>query len=73
MIWGEPIDGTTSCCLLILGVHVVDKVDNSVGVAVLVIVPGDEFDECRGELDSGLGVEDGGAVVGQEVGGNDLL
>ena len=53
--------------------HVVDEVDDPVGISVLVVVPGDELDECGRQLDAGLGVEDGRPVVGQEVGGDDLL
>jgi hypothetical protein len=37
------------------------------------IIPGDELDEGRRKLNSGLGVEDGRSVVRQEVGGDDLL
>ena len=44
---------------MILGVHVVDEVNDSVGVAVLVVVPGDQLDEGGRKLDSGLSVEDG--------------
>ena len=35
--------------------------------------PGNEFDEGRWELNSGLGVEDGGVRVSDEVGGDDIL
>ena len=59
--------------LVVLGVHVVDEVDDPVGISVLVVVPGDELDEGGRQLDAGLGVEDGRPVVGQEVGGDDLL
>ena len=45
--------------LMVLGVHVVDEVNDSVGVAVLVVVPGDQLDEGGRKLDSGLSVEDG--------------
>ena len=36
-------------------------------------LPGDEFNECRRKLDSGLGVKDWWSGVSQEVGGDDLL
>ena len=36
-------------------------------------VPRDELDEGRGELDAGAGIEDGGALVALEVGGDDLV
>ena len=35
-----------------------DEVDDSVGVAHLIVVPGDELDELVVELDAGLGVVD---------------
>ena len=44
-----------------------DEVEYSVGVSHLVVVPGDEFDEGVVELDAGGGVEDGGALVTDEV------
>ena len=56
--------------LLSLGLHVLDEVDDAVGVTHLVVVPGDELDEGGGDLDSGLGVEDRGAGVAEEVGGH---
>jgi hypothetical protein len=45
------------------GVHVRAEVDNAVGIAPLVVVPGDELDEVVVESDAGLSVEDaaGGA------------
>ena len=56
--------------LLSLGLHVLDEVDDAVGVAHLVVVPGDQLDEGGGDLDSGLGVKDRGAGVAEEVGGH---
>ena len=43
---------------LLLGSHDLDEVDDSVRVAVFVVVPGDELDELVVELDAGLGVID---------------
>ena len=36
-------------------------------------LPGNKLDESGRELDAGLGVEDGGVRVSDEVGGNDVL
>lgn len=53
--------------------HVLDKVEDAVGVAGLVIVPRHDLDEVGRERDAGLGVEDGGEAVGDEVARDDLL
>ena len=45
-----------------------DQLQNLVGVADLVVVPGNDLDEGVGQSDAGLGVEDGGTGVAQEVG-----
>jgi len=38
----------------------VDKeIDNTVGVTVFVIVPRDELDESRGQLDTGSSIKNG--------------
>ena len=58
---------------LSLGVHVVDQINNSVAVSVLVVVPGHQFDKCTGQLDSSLGVKDGGTVVSKEVSRNNHI
>ena len=55
------------------GVHVLDQLQNLVGVADLVVVPGDDLHEGVGQSDTGVGIEDGGAGVAQEVGGHDGL
>ena len=47
--------------------HVDHQVDNAVGVAPLVVVPGDELDEPGVEHDASLGVEDGGDGAADEV------
>ena len=52
---------------------VVEEVDDTVGVAPLVVVPRDELDEGRGELMPATCVEDGRARVALEVGGDDLV
>lgn len=48
--------------------HVTHEVDDSVGVADLVVVPADELEEGGGELDAGAGVENGGVGAADEVG-----
>ena len=45
-----------------------DKVEDAVGVAALVIVPGHQLDEVVGQGNAGVGIEDGGVGVGHEVG-----
>ena len=57
----------------LLGGHDADHLDDLVGVTPLVVVPGDELDEGRIQLDAGLGVEGGGAGLAAEVGGDDRL
>ena len=54
-------------------IHVLDELEDLVGVADLVIVPADDLDKGIGQGDAGGGVEDGGAGVAEEVGGNDGL
>ena len=51
-------------------VHVLDEVENLVGITPLVIVPGDNLNEGVGEGDTCARVEDAGAGIGEEVGGN---
>ena len=43
--------------------HLLDEVDDAVGVAPLVVVPRDELDEVVVERDARLGVEDGRVQV----------
>ena len=57
----------------ILGGHVVGEVDESVGVAPLVIVPGNDLDELGRELDTGVLIEDGRKRARDEVLGDDIL
>src|SRR5687768_4510555 len=44
-----------------------------VRVAPLVVVPADQLDEVVVERDAGFGVEDRGARVAAEIGGDDLV
>ena len=50
-----------------------DEVEDAMGVAGLVIVPRDKLHEVGPQRDAGLGVEDGGEAVGDEVARDDLL
>ena len=45
-----------------------DKIANTAGVTPLVVVPGDELHEVGVELNTGVGVEDGGVGVANEIG-----
>src|SRR5699024_6633067 len=58
---------------VIHGIHVLDQLQHLVGVADLVVVPGHNLHEGIREGDAGLGVENGGAGVAQEVGGDNRL
>ena len=64
------------CCLLFsveLGGGVDGEVNDTVGVAALVVVPGDELDELVVEGNAGGGIEDGGVGVTNEVAGDNFL
>ena len=50
-----------------------DELQHLVGVAHLVVVPGNDLHKGVGQLDASLGVENGGALVAQEVGRNNVL
>jgi hypothetical protein len=49
------------------------EVEDTAGVAPLVVVPGDELDEVAVEGDTGLGVEDGAVWVAIQVAGDDFV
>ena len=51
---------SNSAEVAVTGGHEVCEVDHSVGVAPLVVVPGNDLDEARAESDAGVGVNDGG-------------
>ena len=44
-----------------------------VGIAPLVVVPGDQFHEGAVQCDAGFGVKHAGVAFADEVGGYDLL
>jgi len=50
-----------------------EEVDNTVAVAPLVVVPGDELDEGLVQSDTGLGIEDRGLALAVEVRGHKEL
>merc|ERR1711871_1149145 len=56
-----------------LGGDVHGELAEAVGVAPLVVVPGDELEELVREADARARVEDGRARVALEVGGDDLV
>ena len=51
-----------------LGGDLLGEIDDAVGIAPLVVVPGNEFEELAVEFDRGTGVVDRGALVVGEVG-----
>jgi hypothetical protein len=53
--------------------NVGEEVEDTAGVAPLVVVPADELDEVVVERDTGLGIEDGGVGVAVHVGGHNLV
>ena len=57
--------------VVVAGGHEVGKVDHSVGVAPLVVVPRDDLNEAWGESDTSLSIKDRGTGVGGEVLGDD--
>ncbi|GMS86854.1 hypothetical protein PENTCL1PPCAC_9029 [Pristionchus entomophagus] len=57
----------------LLARDVVDQVDDTMRVAVLVVVPGDQLDEVGVERDAGVRVEDGRVRVRDEVGRDNLV
>jgi len=69
----EMIVVVGSLVLGIDGEHVLDQLDNTVGVTDLVIVPGNELDEGVGESNTSLGIKDGGVGVAKEVGRDNLV
>lgn len=66
MVWRRDLE-------VVLGGHVGDQVDNALGVSPLVVVPGNKLDKVVVQGDTGLGVEDGGVVITNKVGGDDIL
>ena len=49
------------------------EVQDTAGVAPLVVVPADKLDEVLVERDTSLGVEDGRVGVAVEIAGDDLV
>lgn len=55
----------------VLSSDVDEEIDDTARVTPLVIVPGDELQEVLVQLDTGVGIEDGGVGVAGEIGGDD--
>jgi hypothetical protein len=62
---------------LLVGSILLGDVDQEVAdtprVAPLVVVPRDQLNEVLVQLDAGIGIEDGGSGVADEVGGDDVV
>ena len=56
---------------LSLGLHELNKINDPVAVAKLVVVPRDQLDEGGGQLDASLRIKDGRTVIPQEVSRDD--
>lgn len=62
------------CCRLYLLLGDVEgQIEESVGVAPFVVVPGDELNEVGVKGDTGLGIEDGGSAITNEILGDDFF
>jgi len=61
----------------LLGTILLGNVDQEVAdaprVTPLIVVPRDQLDEVLVQLDTGLGIEDGGSSVTNEIGGDDIF
>src|SRR4029077_14974076 len=53
--------------------HLLRQIDAAIGVAPLVVVPGEELDEGPVDHLGLLGVEDGGVRIGDDVTGDDRV
>ena len=49
------------------------EIENTAGVAPLVVVPGDKLDEGAAQSNTGLSIEDGGVVVTVQIGRDELV
>merc|ERR1719402_1109009 len=56
-----------------LGLHVGQKIDHSVGIPELIVIPRHQLDESRRQLNSSLRIENGRSFVSDEVRGDDHL
>src|SRR5690606_10108963 len=50
-----------------------DEIDELVGISPLVVVPGDQLHEVVVERDAGVGIENAGARIAEEIGGNHMI
>ena len=53
--------------LLLKAPHMLGKVQDTMGIAILIIVPGNKFHELVIESNTGLGIEDGRVGVPDKV------
>ena len=53
--------------------NVTDEVQNTAGITPLVVVPGNQLDKVVVEGDTSLGIEDGGVVVADHVGRDNVI
>lgn len=66
-------DEFTDCDLTALGPNILRKLNELVGIAELVVIPGDQLDELAVEHDAGLAVKVAGASGREEVAAHDVL
>merc|ERR1719186_477947 len=57
----------------LLGLHVGQKIDHSVGIPELIVIPGHQLHESRRQLNSSFRVENRRSFVADEVSGDDHL
>ena len=50
-----------------------EKIQNTSRVAPLVVIPGDELDKVVVESNAGLDIEDGGMLIADQIGRDDLV
>uniref|UniRef100_A0A1L8E9Y9 Putative secreted protein n=1 Tax=Haematobia irritans TaxID=7368 RepID=A0A1L8E9Y9_HAEIR len=58
---------------LILGLHVFDQVNDTVGITEFVVVPRDQLDKLIVEGDTSLGIKDRGVGVANKIGGDNFF
>lgn len=64
---------STQPICLILGLYVLDEIDDTGRVAVLVVVPRDKLDELVIQWDTSLGIKDAGVGITDEVRRDDVI
>ena len=61
---------SASILLVVHRGHIANQLHHLVGIAALIVVPGDDLHEGVGQSDAGIRIEDRGAGIAQEVGGH---